>query len=173
MATKRKTLGILLLGCVFGIAAMAVSEPGSSLGSLSIPQGAKVTLVGPQHRDLELVGTDEPIPLQAGAYRVIRWQVERQDDQGEPWRLRAKTFTQYDLVQIDEGQEAVLHVGEPVQLFLHKRQEGRGYRFTCNVRGQMGEPVEIFNRRGRAIPPQLLIANADLSYQKTMDFHFG
>jgi hypothetical protein len=173
MSMTHKRLSILLLACVFGIAAMAVSEADPSLGSLSIPQDAKVTLRGPQHRDLELVGTDEPIPLQAGSYRVLRWTVERQDDQGDVWRLKAKSFTQYDLVQIDEGQEAVVCVGEPVQLFLHKRREGRGYRFTCNVRGQMGEPVEIFDRRGRPIPPQLRIANEDLSYQNTMDFHFG
>ena len=173
MKTKTGVIGMILLAGFADLAVGVQPEGNVPLGSLRIPAGAKVTLVSPKHQDLELVGTDEPVQLQAGAYRILRWTVERQDDKGEPWRLKAKTFTQYDLVQIEEGQEAVLRVGEPIQLFLHKREEGRGYRLSCNVQGQRGEPVEIFNPRGRAIPPQLLIANADASYEQTINFHFG
>ncbi len=173
MKTKNGMIGMVLLAGLATVAAGAESGASASLGSLRIPSGAKLTLIDPQHQDLEITGTDEAIQLQAGSYRILRWTAERRDEQGELWCLRAKAFTRDDVLQIDEGQEAEFAVGEPVHLFLHKRQEGRGYRFSCYLKGQMGEPVEISKRGRRAIPPQLRIANADSSFEQTMDFHFG
>jgi hypothetical protein len=173
MKTKNGIIGMVVLAGFVTVVAGAEPGPKVSSGSLHVPPGVKVTLIDSQRRDIEIMGAHEPVQLQADAYRILHWTVERRDDQGELWRLRAKQFTQDDVVQIDEGQEAVLGVGEPVPLFLYKRQEGRGYRFTCDLKGQMGEPVEVSNRRGHAIPPQLLIANVDSSYQQTIDFHFG
>jgi len=173
METKHKLLTSLLLACFAALAAGAEPGTNASLGSLHIPSGVKVTLIDSQRRHIEIMGTDEPVRLQAGPYGILRWSIERRDEQGDLWRVRAQTSTQGKRLDIVEGQDTELAVGEPVHLLLYKRQEGRGYRFTCNLKGRMGEPVEISNRRGHAIPPQLLIANADSSYQRTISFHFG
>ena len=174
MKTKIGTITMLFLVGFDAAALSTQPELNAPSGSLRISPGVKLALIGPQNQALEVVGRDEPIQLQAGAYRILRWTLERRDEQGELWRLRAKAFARDDSLQINAGQETVLPVGEPVQLILDQREEGRGYRFSCRLQGQMGERVEISKgSRGRAIAPQLLIANADASYQKTIDFHFG
>lgn len=156
-------------------ATVAWAEPGAavSFGSLRIAPGVELSMIGPQHQPMTVMGREEPLQLQAGTYKILRWSIDRIDDRGEPWRLRSKSFPRGDTIQINAGQETVLAVGEPIHVRLRKRKDGRGHRLSCEVRGQMGEMLEIAKRGGRAIPPQLCIKNPDASYQQTMDFHFG
>ena len=167
-----RTQIIIVLLCVTS-PAWAAPEANAAMGALRVQPGVKVTLVDAQHRDLEVTGADAAVQVEPGAYRILRWSLERGDGRGGTWRLHDRAFTQYDPLIVALGRETELALGEPVRLILYKQQRGQRYDFTCRVRGQMGEPLQIVKPRAGQIPPQLHVSNQDRSFERTIDFHFG
>ena len=53
------------------------------------------------------------VPLPPGSYRLVNYQIRRNDDQGDRWRLRAVGNADAGVVSVAENEEAVITFGEP------------------------------------------------------------
>ena len=138
-----------------------------------IPHGVSVVVVDEQNATFTFQRDKDPPELAPGTYRVRKWTLERNDQEGNLWTLTGHATGDGDRFEVREEQEASLRVGEPVHSALTVEKTGATYRFQQSLRGQLDERIEIAKNGKRPGAPKLRITNADASYDKAFALEYG
>jgi hypothetical protein len=111
--------------------------------------------------------------LPVGTYSVYDWTVERQDDKGTNWKLKASRLGEKDVFDVTEDKQAVLSIGEPVIATLDASESEGTHSFRHSMIGRAGERIEL--TRNGALPqaPKVRIVSADGAYDRTYSFQYG
>ncbi len=111
--------------------------------------------------------------LPVGKYRIHLWKTEHKDDKGNTWTLTGQEFGNKGLFEVNESGQTTLDVGEPIISTLTARERDSRYSFSHNLRGQLGESIELTRNGSQPRAPKLHIKNKDGSYDRTFSFEYG
>ena len=111
--------------------------------------------------------------LPVGKYRIHLWKTELKDDKGNTWTLTGQEFSNKGLFEVNESGQTTLDVGEPIISTLTARKSDSRYSFSHNLRGQLGESIELTRNGSQPRAPKLHIKNEDGSYDRTFSFEYG
>ncbi|NQT01500.1 MAG: hypothetical protein HQ580_05730 [Planctomycetes bacterium] len=111
--------------------------------------------------------------LPVGKYRIHLWKTERKDDDGNTWVLTGQEFGNKGLFEVNESGQTTLDISEPIISTLTARQGDSRYSFSQNLRGQLGERIELTRNGSQPRAPKLHITNKDGSYDRTFSFEYG
>jgi hypothetical protein len=111
--------------------------------------------------------------LPMGKYRVNYWAIERKDERGKKWKLRSSLFSRKGDFDITADKETKHSIGEPIISTLKATKSGSGYSFNQNLRGRLGERIELTRNGTRPRAPKLHIKNKDGTYDRTFSFEYG
>lgn len=140
---------------------------------LDVPQ-AQVT-VGGENGLLHLVATEGKVSAPAGKHRLATWRIEKADDSGAAWRAEGSVIpNESSVLQVDEGKETPLTIGEPFTCKGTDTPRDRGtHILSLRLRGGLDEPVYLYRDREQAAPPQVRVVNADKTYDQTFTTAYG
>jgi len=111
--------------------------------------------------------------LPMGQYRIHNWMIERQDGNGNRWRLEGERFGEEGDFEVAEAGETAITIGEPVVADLRVDRRNSECIFAQNLRGRLGEYV-VLSRNGLTPPASKLhIKSADGKYERTFSFEYG
>ena len=110
-----------------------------------------------------------------GRYRVTEWGIDRRDDKGRLWTVRAQGGRAAALTfEVDEGRDASLSIGEPLVSRLSVRSTGDNHSFQQELNGSLGERITLsMNGNDRPGPPKVHIVANNGSYDRTLNFAYG
>jgi hypothetical protein len=113
--------------------------------------------------------------LPVGSYSIIQWVLEQKDEKGIRWKLLGSGNSRQGDFNIFADTKAELSIGEPIRcnLDLDTRSSGPQYSFQHNLRGQLGERIELLRNGSRPPAPKIRIKNKDGSYDKTFNLKYG
>ncbi len=111
--------------------------------------------------------------LPVGRYRVNYWAIEREDERGKKWKMRSSVFSRKGDFEITADKETELSIGEPIISTLQARKSGSGYSFSQNLRGRLGERIELTRNGAQPPAPKLHIKSKDGTYDRTFSFEYG
>ena len=111
----------------------------------------------------------------AGKYRLSMWKVEKADDSGAAWRAEGSVIpNESSVLQVDEGKETPLAIGEPFACKGTDTAQDRGtHTLGLRLRGRLDEPVYLYRDGRQAAPPQVRVVNADKTYDQTFTTAYG
>jgi hypothetical protein len=140
---------------------------------LDVPQ-AQLT-VGGENGLLYLVAAEGKASAPAGKHRLAMWRIEKADDSGAAWRAEGCVIpNESSVLQVDEGKETPLTIGEPFTCQGTDTAQDRGTHILgLRLCGRLEEPVYLYRDREQAAPPQVRIANADGTYDRTFATQYG
>jgi hypothetical protein len=164
----------LLLMLVLDTAVLAsAGRSGEPLpGIVEVPADVNAVVCNNIDERFIINGAKGPAGLPVGTYHIENWNIERIDENGNIWKLRAeripvKTFN------VKENSRTVLPVGEPVVCALTVRKEDSEFYFRHYLKGRLGEELELTKNQSRPDPPKLLICDKSGSYQESLVFKYG
>jgi len=139
---------------------------------LDVPQ-AQLT-VGGENGLLYLNVAEGKVSAPAGKYRLTIWKIEKTDDSGA-WRAEGSVVpNESSVLEVGEGKETPLAVGEPFVCKGVDTAQDRGtHSLSLRLRGRLDEPVYLYRDGRQAAPPQVRIANADKTYDQTFATEYG
>jgi len=112
--------------------------------------------------------------LPIGKYRIEHWTIQRQDDKDAEWKLQGTNFADAGLFDVNEAQAAELSIGEPIVCALQADQREPGtYYFRQELKGKLGERIELTRNNARPQPPKVQIKSKDGKYDRTFTFEYG
>lgn len=112
--------------------------------------------------------------LPVGKYRIEHWTIQRQDDKDAEWKLQGMYFADAGLFDVTEAQAAGLSIGEPIVCALQADQREPGtYYFRQELKGKLGERIELTRNNARPQPPKVQIKSKDGKYDRTFTFEYG
>ena len=111
--------------------------------------------------------------LPVGRYRVNHWAIERKDERGKKWKMQGEGFSNKADFDITADKETELSVSEPIISTLEARRSGSGYSFSQNIKGRLGERIELTRNGAQPPAPKLHIKNKDGTYDRTFSFEYG
>ncbi len=112
--------------------------------------------------------------LPEGNYRIYRWISERKDQKDDLWKLTGSRFHDNNgLFEITENNLATLDIGEPIISTFSVRQTGKKYNFSQELKGRLGESINITKNGSRPRGPKLHIKNKNGIYDRSFTFEYG
>ena len=111
--------------------------------------------------------------LPVGEYRVNYWSIDRKDDQGRQWTLRGSLFTSGGSFEVNNAKRSQLSIGEPAVSTLQVSSKGETYSFRQELKGRLGERIELTRSGTRPRAPKLRIKSKDGSYDRSFSFEYG
>jgi hypothetical protein len=112
--------------------------------------------------------------LPIGKYRIEHWTIQRQDDKDAEWKLQGTNFADTGVFDVTEAQAAELSIGEPIVCALQADQREPGtYYFRQELKGKLGERIELTRNNARPQPPKVQIKSKDGKYDRTFSFEYG
>jgi len=111
--------------------------------------------------------------LPVGKYRIEHWMIERKDDKDARWKLEGRWFPDKGLFDVAEDKETELSIGEPIISTLDVRESDSKYYFNQELKGRLGERIELTRNGARPGAPKLHIKNKDGSYDRSFTFEYG
>jgi hypothetical protein len=111
--------------------------------------------------------------LPVGKYRVEHWNIKRKDEKGNSWKLEGRGFGDRGVFDVNTEKETELAIGEPATSSLAVSEDGSGYSFNQDLKGQLGERIELTCNGARPPAPNLHIKSEDGSYNRTFTFEYG
>lgn len=127
-------------------------------------------IVDSQGQSLTVESIEALSQLKPGSYKIKSWIIERKDDNGDTWRLKARAGR--GKIAVVEGQTPKLKLAEPVVASLTVSKSSKGYRFDAKLKAQSGENIEIHLNNKRS-PPVLRIINEPGTYDERFTFSYG
>jgi hypothetical protein len=111
----------------------------------------------------------------AGKYRLSTWKVEKVDDSSAAWRAEGSVIpNESSVLQVDEGRETPLAIGEPFTCKGTDTPQDRGtHVLSLRLRGRLDEFVYLYRDGRQAAPPQVRVENADKTYDQTFTTEYG
>jgi hypothetical protein len=111
--------------------------------------------------------------LPTGKYRVNYWVIERKDDQGRRWNLKGSLYSDTGSFEINNAEQTQFSLGAPVFSSIQGRKKGAAYYFSQEMKGGLGERIELTRNGARPRAPKLRIKSKDGSYDRTYSFEYG
>jgi len=115
-------------------------------------------------------GTGE---LPVGKYRINNWEIVREDENGDKWSLSARAYSDKSNFDVSDSTIANLDIGEPVISTLQVRKRAGKYSFNQELKGKLGERIDLRRNGNRPRAPKLHIKNAKGKYDRTFSFEYG
>lgn len=146
-------------------------------GELKVRPEVSEVQVGGKNGFLYLRPIEGVCELPVGKWKWSKWEIERNDanDEGVSWVMTGSGFGKNGDIEIAEGQQVEVDVGEPVRSELSVDKKGRrSYVFDQKLKGRLGESIYIRGSRGR-VPPKLRIVSraGEQDYDRSYDFEYG
>ncbi len=142
-------------------------------GNIRLPETITEFSAGGENGLFTLKPEKGTCSLPVGRYRVNYWAIERNDERGKKWKLRSSLFLQKGDFEITADKETELSIGEPIISTLEATKSGSGYSFSQNIRGRLGERIELTSNGAQPPAPKLHVKNNDGSYDRTFSFEYG
>jgi len=147
---------------------------GVKLGNVRLPESVTEFAAGGENGLFILKPENGQCTLPVGKYRIEHWTIERKDDKDAEWKLQGAYFDDTGLFDVNEAQAAELSIGEPVICTLQASQrEPENYYFRQELKGKLGERIELTRNNARPQPPKVRIKNKDGDYDRTFTFEYG
>ncbi len=140
-------------------------------GNIQLPETITEFSAGGENGLFTLKPEKGTASLPAGKYRVNYWAVERKDDQGRLWTLKGNLFS--GSFEINHAKQSQLSIGEPVVSSMQALSKGAGYSFNQELKGRLGERIELTRNGARPRAPKLHIKSKDGSYDRSFSFEYG
>ncbi len=116
---------------------------------------------------------DGKVRVPVGTYRINQCHYPKTDGNDVQWKLLANGFPADSRVKVRGTKVTRIVSSEPVRPSMQMQKEGRGWRFSQDLKGQSGEQI-TFERKGQRPPaPRLRIKNSDGSYERVLSFEYG
>jgi hypothetical protein len=146
---------------------------GVEYGELGLPEGITAFGAGGALGQFDCVPADGMIKLPVGQYRIEHWTIERKDDQDHSWQVKGQSFSDKGVFQVSSNKRTELQVGEPLLAKLQVSQNSTQYSFNQELKGSLGERIELLRNGTRPRAPKLHIKNKTGSYERTFNFEYG
>ena len=169
----RWAISILISISAIALDATVHAQDNRSPGTVNIPKGVTLIVVNKSGEQITIQPPKTSVQLPVGTYWIKTWITERTDEEGNTWKLTGQYFGENETLNIIEGREITLSIGEPIIPSLSIKESNARYSFDHYLRGQRSEIVEITKNGGRPDVPKLHITNADGSYRETLTFAYG
>ncbi len=111
--------------------------------------------------------------LPVGRYRINYWAIERKDEKGKKWKMQGEGFSNKGNFDITEGAEKSLEIGEPIISTIEPQNRSGTRVFRHNLKGRLGERIELTSDGTRPRAPRLNIKSKDGTYDRTFSFEYG
>ncbi len=111
--------------------------------------------------------------LPVGRYRVNYWAIERKDEKGKKWKMQGEGFSNKGDFDITADKETELSIGEPVISTIEPQKRSGTRSFRHNLKGRLGERIELTSDGTRPRAPKLSIKSKDGTYDRTFSFEHG
>lgn len=113
------------------------------------------------------------VSLPIGEYRIFSWDMQRKDEKGAAWTLSGAAFDERGDIEVAANTPLAVNIGEPIRAMMGITDATNEIRFSLEMRGALGERVDIM-KGGQTPPgPKLFLASADGTYRATNSFEFG
>jgi len=145
-------------------------------GQIRVPAGVSRLTVTGTNGQFRLTSQDQVVRVPVGRYSMTEWSMDRKDDKGRLWTAQGQTSGSSDrwTVEVMEGQERALDIGEPLLCRLAVRSTGANHTFQQQLEGRLGERITLMlGRNERPAPPKLSIRSTDGTYDRTLNFAYG
>ncbi|MHC4169879.1 MAG: hypothetical protein ACYSWQ_23265 [Planctomycetota bacterium] len=142
-------------------------------GDVQLPETITEFSAGGENGLFTLKPQEGKASLPVGKYRVNYWAIERKDDQGRQWKLKGSISASRGTFEIGDAEQSRLSIGEPVVSTLQARKKGTVYSFSQELKGSLGEQIELTRNGARARAPKLRIKSEDGSYDRSFSFEYG
>lgn len=142
-------------------------------GDIQLPETITEFSVGGENGLFTLKPEKGTASLPEGKYRVNYWAIERKDDQGRRWMLKGSSFSNKGSFEINYAKQTQLSIGEPVVSTIRARNTGATYSFSQELKGRLGERIELTRNGARPRAPKLHIKSKDGSYDRSFSFEYG
>ncbi len=143
------------------------------LGRVRLPAAIVSCRVGGENGSFTVKPKDGIASLPVGAYHVLRWTTERTDDGGAKWQIEGRSTFGKTPLEIVEGRDAELDIGEPIVATVQATVQAQMYSFRLVMAGRAGEQIELLRNGTRPQAPKVRIRNADGTYDGTFNFEYG
>ena len=142
-------------------------------GNIQLPETITEFSAGGKNGLFTLKPENGTASLPVGKYRVNYWAIERKDDQGRRWKLKGSSSSNRGSFEINYAKQSQLSIGEPVVSSVQVRSKGASYSFNQELRGRLGERIELSRNGARPRAPKLHIKSKDGSYDRSFSFEYG
>ena len=142
-------------------------------GEIHVPETITELSAGGENGLFILKPEKGKVSLPVGEYRINYWTIERKDEQGQRWNLKGSLYSSKGSFEINNAKQTQFTVGEPIFSSLQARNNGTTYSFTQELKGSLGERIELTRNGARPREPKLHIKNKDGSYDRTFSFEYG
>ena len=142
-------------------------------GNIQLPETITEFSAGGENGLFTLKPEKGTASLPVGKYRVNYWAVERKDDQGRQWMLKGGSLSDRGFFEINYAKQSQLSIGEPAVSSVRVRSKGAGYFFSQELKGRLGEHIELTRNGARPRAPKLRIKSKDGSYDRSFSFEYG
>ena len=144
-----------------------------TFGNIRLPESITEVSLGGENGQFTFKPENGTGSVPVGEYRIDHWSIERKDDTGNNWKAEGRGFSEKGLFNITEAEETELSIGEPIISTLDARDRSGTYSFSQNLKGKLGESIQITRNGKRTLPPKLRIKSEDGQYDRTYDFRYG
>ncbi len=111
--------------------------------------------------------------LPVGRYRVNHWVIERKGERGKKWKMQGEGFSNKGDFEITADKETELSIGEPIISTIEPQNRSGTRSFNHNLKGRLGERIELTSDGARPRAPKLNIKSKDGTYDRTFSFEYG
>lgn len=147
---------------------------GVKFGDVRLPESVNEFAAGGENGLFTRKPENSRCSLPVGKYRIERWTIHRKDDKDAEWKLQGMYFGDEGLFDVTEAGAAELSIGEPMVCALQVDQREPGYYyFGQQLKGTLGERLELTRNNARPQPPKVQIKTKDGKYDRTFSFEYG
>jgi hypothetical protein len=147
---------------------------GVKFGDVRLPESVTEFVAGGENGLFTRKPENSRCSLPVGKYRIERWTIQRKDDKDAEWKLQGMNFGDEGLFDVTEARAAEISVGEPIVCALQVDQREPGYYFFGQqLKGKLGERLELTRNNARPQPPKVQIKTKDGKYDRTFSFEYG
>jgi len=147
---------------------------GVKVGTIRLPESVTEFAAGGENGLFIRKPENGKCTLPVGKYRIEHWTIQRKDDKDAEWMLQGAYFGGTGLFDVNEVRAAELSIGEPIVCTLRADQREPGnYYFRQELKGKLGERIELTRNNARPQPPKVHIKTKDGKYDRTFTFEYG
>lgn len=145
--------------------------PSQNEGVLRLPAGMSINVTDSDGVNRMIKPEKGRAALPVGSYKLLYWNYQKQDAQGNLWRLQGYGGP---IKEFQIGTEPVdLDIKpEPVEVELDVRCRG-DYQFTLSLKGPAGERLYLYGGENPSDPPPIVITNQDKTFSVTLTGKYG
>lgn len=146
---------------------------GVGLGEVHFAEEISSFRAGGPNGQFDCIPKAGVVKLPVGQYRIEHWATSRKDNKGYTWQVKGQSFGDTGLFQVSAAQKTELKVGEPLVANLRVSQRGNSYNLNQELKGGLGEQIELLRNGIRPRPPKLHIKDKTGAYERNFSLEYG